>query len=78
MRLLLIELRIEQTRIELDLIEVSGANVCARRAIDVDGPARADVGPTHLYQVEFYSCLLDPQLYEQQTQEELVVAAVLH
>lgn len=46
--------------------------------IDVDGPARADVGPTHLYQVEFYSCLLDPKLYEQQTQGELVTAAVLH
>ena len=46
--------------------------------IDVDGPVRADVSATHLYQIEFNSCLLDPQLYEQQTQEELVADTALH
>lgn len=46
--------------------------------IEADDPSPADVRSTHLYQVEFNSCLLDPQLYEQQTQQELVSGAVLH
>ena len=46
--------------------------------IDVEGLERADINATHLYQVEFNSCLLDPQLYEQQTQQELAADRVLH
>lgn len=46
--------------------------------IDIEGQARADVAATHLYEVEYNSCLLDPQLYERQTQEELSSQTVLH
>ena len=44
--------------------------------VDADGPARADVSATHIYEVEFNSCVLDPQLYEQQTQRELTAETV--
>jgi hypothetical protein len=31
----------------------------------------ADIGPTHRYEVEFNSCVRDPQRYERMTAEEL-------
>jgi hypothetical protein len=31
----------------------------------------ADIEPTHLYEVEFNSCVRDPQRYEKMTTEEL-------
>jgi hypothetical protein len=37
----------------------------------------SDVEPTHRYEVEFNSCVLDPQRYELQTQAELT-PHVLH
>jgi hypothetical protein len=36
-----------------------------------DGPLPPDISPTHRYQVEFAYCMLDPQRYERETQEEL-------
>lgn len=35
------------------------------------GFAPADVSPTHRYEVEFNYCMLDPQRYLRETQEEL-------
>lgn len=48
--------------------------------IETQGALPSDVQPTHLYQVEFQSCVLDPQLYEQQTQQELAaeIAETFH
>jgi hypothetical protein len=40
------------------------------------GAAPADVDSTHRYQVEFFSCVLDPQAYEHDTQRELVPVTV--
>lgn len=36
-----------------------------------EGPLPPDISPTRRYQVEFAYCMLDPQRYERQTQEEM-------
>ncbi|WP_395647827.1 hypothetical protein [Terricaulis sp.] len=48
--------------------------------VETNGVLPKDVLPTHLYQVEFQYCVLDPQLYEQQTQQELAaeIAETFH
>jgi hypothetical protein len=35
------------------------------------GPLPPDISPTHRYEVEFAYCMLDPQRYERETQQEL-------
>jgi len=42
----------------------------------VDGGLPPDVSPTHLFEVEFAYCMLDPQRYERETQQEL--RGILH
>lgn len=39
--------------------------------IEMEGPLPPDVSPTHLYEVEFASAMLDPQRYERESQQEL-------
>ena len=48
--------------------------------METEGALPADVQPTHLYQVEFNACVLDPELYEQQTQADLAaeIAETFH
>lgn len=48
--------------------------------VETSGALPKDVMPTHLYQVEFQSCVMDPELYEQQTQQELAaeIAETFH
>lgn len=36
-----------------------------------EGPLPPDISPTRRYEVEFAYCMLDPQRYERETQEEL-------
>jgi hypothetical protein len=36
-----------------------------------EGPLPPDISPTHRYEVEFAYCMLDPQRYQRETQEEL-------
>lgn len=43
----------------------------------VEGSA-SDIDPTHRYEVEFNSCVLDPQEYERDTQFELEAPSALH
>jgi hypothetical protein len=40
------------------------------------GAMPIDIDPSHRYQVEFNSCVLDPQAYEHDTQSELSPEAV--
>lgn len=41
-------------------------------AMDVDGDEPDDVRPTHLFEVEFNSCVLDPPEYERETESEIL------
>jgi hypothetical protein len=42
------------------------------------GPLPADISPTHRYEVEFAYCMLDPQRYERETQQELARKPMFH
>jgi len=42
------------------------------------GPLPADLSPTHRYEVEFEYCMLDPQRYERETQQELARQPMFH
>lgn len=42
----------------------------------LSGSLPPDVDASYRYQVEFTSCVLDPQLYERQTQQELTPVTV--
>lgn len=42
----------------------------------VEGPLPKDVGATHRYEIEFSSCVMDPQTYERQTQDEVLPETV--
>lgn len=48
--------------------------------VETEGTLPKDAMPTHLFQVEFNYCMLDPQLYEEQTQKELAaeIAETFH
>lgn len=45
--------------------------------LEIEGALPPDVSPTHLYEVEFATAMLDPQRYERDTQQELH-SQVLH
>jgi hypothetical protein len=39
-----------------------------------EGPLPFDVDPSHRYQIEFFSCVTDPQAYARRTAAELAMA----
>ncbi|MGD9979367.1 MAG: hypothetical protein AB7H66_04240 [Hyphomonadaceae bacterium] len=42
------------------------------------GGSVSDIDATHRYEVEFNSCVLDPQEYERDTQVEIEAPSILH
>jgi hypothetical protein len=42
------------------------------------GPLPPDISPTHRYEVEFAYCMLDPQRYQRETQQELARQPMFH
>lgn len=43
-----------------------------------DGPMPFDVPPSHRYQVEFFSCVMDPQTYARRTAQEPAMTETMH
>lgn len=44
----------------------------------IEGEPPMDARATHFFEIEFSTCVADPQLYEKQTQAELAADSMLH